>query len=230
VRVLVGCERSGVVREAFRKRGHDAWSCDLVPADDGSEFHIRMDIRYLLSWNALAEQKYQPLDTYQQLSRQWYTWAYKPNWDLLIAHPDCRYLCNSGVLRLYIGGKKANGRDEARWSAMQEAVAFFRLCLDADIPQICVENPVMHGHAKALIGVEPSQSIQPWEFGEDASKRTCLWLKGLPLLVPTNVIRKVRYANQTPSGQNKLGPSPERSAIRAKTYQGPAEAMAEQWG
>jgi hypothetical protein len=195
------------VREAFRKRGHDAWSCDLVPADDGSPYHYQRDLRDLL---AQAKQGY---------------------WQLGIFHPECRFLCNSGVLRLYLGGKKANGPDEARWAAMREAAAFFKLCLDADIPKVCVENPVMHGHAKALIGgVEPSQSIQPYEFGEDASKRTCLWLKGLPLLVPTNVLRKERYANQTPSGQNKLGPSPERSALRAKTYQGPADAMAVQWG
>jgi hypothetical protein len=113
---------------------------------------------------------------------------------------------------------------------MREAAAFFKLCLDADIPKICVENPVMHGWARAIIGAEPSQSIQPWQFGDDASKRTCLWLKGLPLLISTNPLVKEKYANQTPSGQNKLGPSPERSALRAKTYQGVADAMAAQWG
>jgi hypothetical protein len=207
MRVLVGCERSGVVREAFRKRGHDAWSCDLVAADDGSPYHYQRDLRDLL---AQAEAGF---------------------WDLFIAHPECRFLCNSGVLRLYLGGKKVNGPDEARWAAMREAAAFFKLCLDAKIPKVCVENPVMHGYAKTLIGgIEPSQSIQPFEFGDDASKRTCLWLKGLPLLVATDVLIKERYANQTPSGQNKLGPSPERSALRAKTYQGPANAMAAQWG
>lgn len=205
MRVLVGCERSGVVREAFRKRGHDAWSCDLVPADDGSPFHYQRDLRDLLA-------------------------QAKGFWDLFIAHPECRFLCNSGALRLYVGGKKANGPFVPRWDAMREAAAFFKLCLDADIPKICVENPVMHGWARAIIGAEPSQSIQPWQFGDDASKRTCLWLKGLPLLISTNPLVKEKYANQTPSGQNKLGPSPERSALRAKTYQGVADAMAAQWG
>jgi hypothetical protein len=208
VRVLVGCERSGVIREAFRKRGHDAWSCDLVPADDGSPYHLQCDLRYVLSTGEVTSS----------------------HWDLFIAHPECRFLCNSGVLRLYLGGKKVNGPDEARWAAMREAAAFFKFCLDANIPKIAIENPVMHGHAKALIGMNYTQSFQPHEFGDDASKRTCLWLKGLPPLVPTNRLIKERYANQTPSGQNKLGPSPERSALRAKTYQGPADAMAAQWG
>ena len=202
--VLVGCERSGVIREAFRKRGHDAYSCDLVPSDDGSPFHLQMDVRIALSERG--------------------------PWDLFIAHPECRFLANSGVLRLYLGGKKVNGPDEARWAAMREAAAFFKFCLDAPVPKICVENPVMHGHAKALIGMNYTQSFQPYEFGEDASKRTCIWLKGLPKLVPTNLLVKEQYANQTPSGQNKLGPSPERSALRAKTYQGVADAMAAQWG
>lgn len=179
MKVLVGCERSGIVREAFRRRGHDAWSCDLVPAVDRSPYHYQCNLRDLL----------------------------REPWDILIAHPECRYLSNSGVLRLYIGGKKSNGPNAVRWQLMQEAAAFFRFCLDARIPKICIENPVMHRYAKMLIGKPWSQTIQPWQFGEDASKRTCLWLKGLPPLKPVNVIIRQRYANQTPSGQNKLGPA-----------------------
>jgi hypothetical protein len=229
VRVLVACEESGVIREAFRKRGHDAWSCDLRPTLIPGQ-HWTGDVVQLLLSQHVAEEKYHRLDTYQQVPRQWYFSDGNPFWDLLIAHPECRFLANSGVLRLYLQGKKANGPDEARWAAMREAAAFFKFFLDAPIRKICVENPVMHGHAKALIGMDYTQSFQPYEFGEDASKRTCLWLKGLPNLVPTNLLVKEQYANQTLSGQNKLGPSPERSALRAKTYQGPADAMAAQWG
>lgn len=166
MRVLVGCERSGVVREAFRKRGHDAYSCDLAPADDGSPFHYQRDLLDLL-------RKTEGI------------------WNLGIFHPECRFLCNSGVLRLYIGGKKSNGRDEHRWVQMYKAAAFFKACLNANIPKVCVENPTMRGYAKQFIGGnEPSQSIQPYEFGDDASKRTCLWLRGLK---PLQINRGARY-------------------------------------
>jgi len=220
LRVLVGCERSGVVRRAFRALGHDAWSCDLAPADDGSEYHFQMDLRDLL---ALYEDGLYGF------------------WDLLIVHPECRFLCNSGVLRLYKGGKKRNGRDWPRWQQMEEAARFFKQCLEVKIPRICVENPVMHGYAKYRIGnVAFTQSIQPYEFGDDASKCTCLWLIGLEELKPTRRVqgrivewngrRVERWANQTDSGQNRLGPSEMRSALRAETYPGIAAAMASQWG
>jgi hypothetical protein len=220
VRVLVGCEESGIVRSAFRLRGHDAYSCDLKPARDMSLFHIQADIRDVLSgkvWITCRGVKIQSAEA----------------WDLGIFHPECRYLSNSGVLRLYQGGKKKNGRDLDRWEKMQDAAAFFRTLWETKIPRVCVENPVMHGHARKLIGCPNyAQTIQPYEFGEDASKRTCLWLRGLPKLVldPTKLLVKDQYANQTPSGQNKLGPSPERATIRATTYQGIADAMADQWG
>lgn len=206
MRVLVVCERSGVIRQAFRDLGHDAWSCDLAPAEDGSDYHFEMDARDLL--------------------------ALGMEWDLMIAHPDCRRLCNSGVLRLYRAGKKCNGKDTVKWREMREAAEFFRFLLDQHkrIPRICIENPVMHRHAATIIGMRHTQTVQPWQFGEDASKRTCLWLIDLEKLKPTKVIRKKRYANQTPSGQNRLGPSPERSMDRARTYRGIAGAMAEQWG
>jgi hypothetical protein len=113
---------------------------------------------------------------------------------------------------------------------MRDGAEFFRLLLNAPIPKIAIENPVMHGYAKEIIGQTYTQTIQPWQFGEDASKRTCLWLKNLPALVPTDVLVKNRYANQTPSGQNNLGPSADRWKERSTTYQGIANAMAEQWG
>jgi hypothetical protein len=207
IKILVGCERSGIVRDAFRVLGFDAYSCDLAPAEDGSLYHLQMDVREAL-------QEHGP-------------------WDLFIVHPDCRRLANSGVLRLYIDGKKTNGRDPAKWLAMEEGAKFFLEMLNAPVPRICVENPVMHGHAKRIIGAEPTQSIQPYEFGDPESKRTCLWLIGLPPLVPTDILSLPEcghWNNQTPSGQNKLGPSPTRHIERARTYPGIAKAMAAQWG
>jgi hypothetical protein len=207
MRVLVACEWSGRVRDAFRSKGHDAWSCDLLPSPDMS-YHLQGDVRELMA-------KHWP-------------------WDLVIAHPPCTYLSNSGVLRLYKDGKKVNGRDFKRWELMRQAAEFFWWFIDSSVPKLCVENPVMHRHAMSLMdGVTYDQIIHPWQFGEDASKATCLWLRNLPPLVPTKILpggRKARRANQTPSGQNKLGPSPERAKVRGITYLGIAEAMAEQWG
>ena len=210
MRVLIGCERSGVVREAFRKRGHDAWSCDLVPAEDKSRYHIQGDLRTVLPMSNM--------------------------WDMMIAFPDCTYLCNSGALRLYTGGKKINGPDSKRWEQMYKAAYFFKEILNTPIPKVCVENPIMHGYAREIIGARPTQTIQPYNFGADASKRTGLWLRGLPELVNTAYVEprmvdgKPRWANQTDGGWNKLAPSPTRGIERARTYQGIAEAMAEQWG
>jgi hypothetical protein len=203
MRVLVACEFSGVVRDAFGRSGHDAWSCDLLPDDTGP--HQQRDVREILS----------------------------QKWDMLIGHPPCQYMSNSGALRLYRGGKKANGRDPERWAQMEAAAAFFSALWNAPIPRIAVENPVMVGHAKRLIGVQQSQTIQPFQFGHPESKRTCLWLKGLPALKPTEVLtlpESGHWDNQTPSGQNKLGPSPDRWKLRAQTYTGIADAMASQWG
>jgi hypothetical protein len=235
MRVLVACERSGVVREAFRQRGHDAWSCDLEPAQDGSLFHYQRDARAVI----------------------------RDGWDLMIAHPECRYLCNSGVLRLYVGGKKVNGKDPKRWVHMECAAEFYSYLASAPIDRICIENSVMHGYAKVLTADSvrgwSTQIIQPNQFGDDASKATRIRLKNLPPLTKTKAVDpkygcscgtkfdlnlgsygcpnclgegQVRFVwgNQTPSGQNKLGPSPTRSAERAKTYSGIAAAMVEQWG
>jgi len=201
MRVLIACEESGVVRDAFRARGHDAISCDLLPSRTDSQFHVKGDVRYLL-----------------QLG-----------WDLMIAHPPCTYLSVSGL--------HWNKRDPERAQKTEEALDFVRLLLDAPIPKIALENPVSCISSRIR---KPDQIIQPYEFGDDASKKTCLWLQNLPKLVPTERVqgRMVehngklveRWANQTDSGQNKLGPSEDRAKIRSTTYAGIARAMAEQWG
>jgi hypothetical protein len=192
MKVLVACEFSGVVRDAFRRRGHDAWSCDLEPPEgEFPQFHLAGDVRPWLI----------------------------PAWDLLIAHPPCTYLCNSGVRWLY-GGKGA-ARDPARWRLMEEGAVFFRAMLDAPVPRIAVENPIMHRHAGLP---KPTQIIQPWQFGHGEIKATCLWLKNLPELTPTSVVegRHPRI--------HRASPGPDRWKERSRTYTGIAEAMAEQWG
>lgn len=194
MRVLVACEYSGRVRQAFRDLGHDAWSCDLLQSEDNSQHHIIGDVVELLN----------------------------DGWDLMIAHPPCTYLAVSGL--------HWNKRDPSRQQKTEEALVFVRLLMDAPIQRIAVENPVSCISSRIR---KPDQIIQPWWFGEDASKKTCLWLKNLPTLQPTNKLPgddKTRRANQTPSGQNKLGPSPDRWKERSRTYLGIAQAMASQWG
>ena len=190
MRVLVACEYSGRVRDAFTKLGHDATSCDLLPSDSPGK-HYQGDVMDIIN----------------------------DGWDLMIAHPPCTYLASSGLH----WNKRIPGREELTI----EAVQFIQALMDAPIPKIAIENPI--GRISSAIR-RPDQIIQPWWFGEDASKSTCLWLKNLPKLEQTNPIIKARYANQTPSGQNKLGPSPDRWKLRSTTYQGIADAMAEQWG
>ena len=196
MKVLVACEVSGVVRDAFLAEGHEAISCDLLPTQAPGPHH-QGDVREILA----------------------------DGWDLMVAHPDCTYLCSSGL--------HWNRRVPGREAKTGEALAFVRLLLEAPIPHICVENPV------GCIGtvIRPAdQYIQPYEFGHDASKRTGLWLVNLPLLTPTRRIKprwvdgKPRWANQTDSGQNRLGPSEDRWQLRARTYPGIARAMARQWG
>ena len=188
MRVLVGCEFSGTVRRAFRRLGHDAWSCDLLPADDGGP-HIAGDVL-----SVLAE-----------------------GWDLAIFHPPCTHLAVSGARHFH-----RKQREQA------EALEFVGRLLDAPIPRIALENPVSVISSRIR---KPDQIIQPWQFGHAESKKTCLWLKGLSPLRPTEVLQnRGRWENQTPSGQNKLGPSPDRWKIRSKTYPGIAHAMADQWG
>lgn len=196
MRVLIACEYSGAVRDAFRARGHDAMSCDLLPTDvDGP--HYQGDV-----FDVIGD-----------------------GWDLMVAHPPCTYLSSSGL--------HWNGRVEGRAAKTEDALAFVRALLDAPIPRIAIENPV------GCIGTrirKADQTIQPHQFGDDASKATCLWLKGLPLLTPTDrvpgrmVNGKPRWANQTDSGQNRLAPSADRWKLRSATFPGIAAAMADQWG
>jgi len=193
-RVLVACEYSGVVREAFRKQGHDAWSCDLLPSDDGSPNHYTCDMCAVVG----------------------------RRWDLLIAHPPCTYLCSSGL--------HWNKRMPGRAYMTEAAIVFVKWISELDIPRIAIENPI--GCLSTRFR-KPDQIIQPWQFGHPESKATCLWLKNLPKLEPTNVLPKPasgRWENQTASGQNKLGPSADRWKIRSRTYQGIADALAEQYG
>jgi hypothetical protein len=214
MRVLIACECSGVIREAFRARGHDAYSNDIKPARDGSPFHIQDDARR----------------------------AVKLGWGLMIAHPDCTFLTISAAWAYKDGPyhqavKPGTLTGAARRAAQVEAYEFFMELYNAPIPRVAMENPV--GVVSTLFR-KPDQIIQPYQFGDDASKATCLWLRGLPLLRPTQIVegREVwhngravrRWANQTDSGQNRLPPSADRAHLRAETYAGVAAAMAEQWG
>ena len=186
LRILVACECSGAVRRAFRSFGHRAWSCDLLPAEDGSEFHFCGDVQEYLSVTWLEE------------------------WDLVIAFPPCTDLCVSGAR--HFAAKRADGRQQA-------AIDFFMMFTRLTCPW-AIENPVgvMSTHYR-----KPDQIIQPWQFGHGETKATCLWLNGLPKLVPTNVVegREARI--------HRMAPSPTRAADRSRTYPGIAAAMADQW-
>ena len=252
MRILIACEFSGIVRDAFIAKGHDAVSCDLLPTERPGP-HIQGDVLAVLD----------------------------DGWDMMIAHPPCTYLCSSGL--------HWNKRVQGRLQKTEDALVFVRALLAAPIPKIALENPI----GCISTRIQPyTQAIQPWQFGEDASKNTCLWLDFLPKLVPTTIVppkgyKLVKYAmalpdcpyceeekwcpdcemhfadcdcygptqdgieyferagilfgrpedetgkpvwaNQTPGGQNKLGPSPDRAKIRSTTFQGIADAMATQW-
>lgn len=213
--ILVACEFSGVVREAFRRTGQEAYSCDLLPATDDSPYHIQADANIVLNYPARV------LGGHPMLRR---------TWDLIIAHPPCTYLCNSGVRWLY--GGKGTRVDAQRWRAMEEAAAFFALFWTWPLlhgGKVAIENPIMHRHARDLIfgkttnGTQ-TQTIHPWQFGHPETKATCLWLRGLPPLQPTHIVagRRPRVHHESPG--------PDRWKRRAITYQGIADAMAEQWG
>ena len=206
IKVLIGCETSGTVRSAFADLGFDTWSCDVLPADDRSNRHITDDIRYVMG-----------LD----------------NWDMImVAHPPCTRLCNSGVRWLT---KPPEGRTlEEMWAELDEGAALFSDIWNHDVPFLAVENPVMHRHAKERIrNYEPfAQSVQPWQFAEDEAgpdnvkKRTCLWLKGLPTLTPTGSVDGSTARDEI----HKAPPSADRWKLRSKFFPGLASAMAHQWG
>lgn len=218
MRVLIACEYSGRVRDAFLRAGHDAMSCDLLPTDSPGP-HYQGDVRDIIGGG----------------------------WDLMIAHPPCTYLSVSGM------HWTARGLRDPKLT--EDALGFVRLLMDAPIRRIAIENPISVISSRIR---KPDQIIQPWQFGHDASKATCLWLQSLPLLVPTKIIEpryvccgmelpdgvgkhgcpnccgdktaRPRWGNQTASGQNKLPPTADRWKIRSATYEGIAQAMADQWG
>lgn len=197
LRILVACEFSGVVRRAFAQRGHDAWSCDLLPSEDRSNRHIVADARDLLN----------------------------DGWDLLmVAHPPCTRLCNSGVR--WLSKPPAGKTLDQMQRELREGADLFSAFWNAPIERIAVENPIMHRHAKVLIRnyAEPAQTIQPWQFGHGEIKATSLWLKGLPKLTPTNIV-----AGRVPRVHH-ASPGPDRWKERSRTFAGIAEAMADQWG
>lgn len=231
MKVLVACEYSGRVRDAFIAAGHDAMSCDLLPTDAPGP-HYQGDVRDIIG----------------------------EGWDLAICHPPCTYLTCAAEWAYGDGPYHQRVKPDtltgaARREARREAIEFVRLLMDAPIPRIAIENPV--GVLSSEIR-KPDQVIQPWMFGDDASKATCLWLKGLPPLKATDIIEprlvccgqvlpdgvgahgclvccgekvaRPRWGNQTDSGQNKLSPSADRWKIRSVTYKGIAKAMARQWG
>ena len=188
MKVLVACEYSGRVRDAFIALGHDAVSCDLLPTEQPGP-HIQGDVRPLLR---------QP-------------------WDLVIAHPPCTRLCNSGVRWLH---------ERGLWHDMREGAEFFLACLNANTPRVAVENPVMHKYAREIVGRGPDFTVQPWQFGDRAKKRTCFWTRGLPPLTPTSDLTAADAVAEV----HLASPGPDRWKNRSRTYPGIADAIAKQWG
>ncbi|WP_282026828.1 hypothetical protein [Limimaricola cinnabarinus] len=188
LRVLVACEYSGRVRDAFRARGHDAVSCDLLPTEVPGP-HVVGDVREML----------------------------RRPWDIVIAHPPCTRLCNSGVRWL---------AERDLWDDMREGAAFFLDCLNANAPFVAVENPVMHKYAREIVGRGADFSVQPWQFGDPAKKRTCFWTRNLPALTATSTMT----ADDARADCHLASPGPDRWKERSRTYQGIADGMATQWG
>ena len=205
MKVLVACEFSGIVRDSFIERGHNAISCDLLPTESPGP-HYQGDVFDIIN----------------------------DGFDLMIAHPPCTYLCNSGVCWLYKKIPSGEGwpnpvkftkeKNEERWEQMRQGALFFKKLLTAPIDMIAIENPIMHKYAVEIIGRRQDQIIQPWQFGHGETKATCLWLKNLPQLKPTKIVdgREQRLHN--------LPPSKDRWKLRSTTYSGIAAAMADQWG
>jgi hypothetical protein len=210
MKVLVACEESQAVTKAFRERGHQAFSCDILPCSGGHpEWHIQGDVTKILN----------------------------DGWDLMIAHPPCTYLAVSGARWLY---NKDGTKNEDRWKNQEEALDFVRVLLNAPIPRIALENPVSVISSQIR---KPDQIVQPYEYGDQASKKTCLWLKNLPLLQPTELVgkgefvewedkngKKKRQAKWYLDALSKAKTAEERRTLRSKTFMGIANAMANQWG
>lgn len=205
MRVLIGCETSGVMRRAFAALGHDVWSVDLLPAEDCSDRHIVGDVREILG----------------------------NGWDLAIMHPPCTRLCNSGVRWLHV--PPTGKTREEMWADLDDAVALFTACWNAPIPRRAIENPVMHRHARDRMPADlpRPQIVQPWWFGEPFFKATGFYLAGLPPLVPTNRLTPPKpgaEAHKAWSAVHRASPGPDRWKFRSRTFQGIADACADQWG
>ena len=206
MKVLIGCETSGTVRDAFLNKGHDAWSCDILPSDNPSNRHIQDDVRYVLA---------------------------QESWDMLmVAHPPCTRLCNSGVR--WLTKAPPNRTLEEMWDELDKGCELFSHFLNADVPLRAIENPIMHKYAKERIEnfTEPEQKIQPWQFAQsdesedNVTKKTCFWLRGLPPLKLTGKVDGSTARDEC----HKTPPSKDRWKIRSKFFKGVADAMAEQWG
>ncbi len=193
MKILIACEYSAIVWDAFRARGHDAWSCDLLPTDGCDRWHVQGNVLEILNNNG---------------------------WDMMIGHPPCTYLANSGVRWLYDKDGKSNLQ---RIAGMIRGADFFKRLLSADISKICVENPIPHKHAELP---KYSQIVQPWMFGDNESKAICLWLKDLPKLVP-DITEKPDNLKQRVW---RMAPGPDRQKERSRFFLGTAKAMASQWG
>lgn len=206
MKVLIGCEYSGIVRDAFLERGHYALSVDWRPTESP-----RGDSESILC----ADGRHHTLRTHWQGDITDFLSFTETDWNLLIAHPPCTRIANSGVRWLH---------ERHLWEELDKACGFLRALLYTDIPRIAVENPIPHHYAVQRIGRNYDQRIQPWQFGHPESKAICLWLKGLEPLKPTNVVK--------PTEQRvwKMAPSPNREKERSRFYSGVAQAMAEQWG
>jgi hypothetical protein len=195
MKILVACEFSGTVRDAFIRAGHDAMSCDLLPTEAPGPHHQG--------------------DVFDVID---------DGWDLMVAHPPCTFLTNSGVRWLHT--------EPDRWQDLIDGAVFFRRLLEAPIPRVAVENPIMHKYAAAIIGRRQTQIVQPWMFGHTEQKATGLWLRGLPPLIATEDVKAVMLA--LPYGErakvHHASPGPDRWKLRSVTYAGIAAAMATQWG
>lgn len=226
MRVLIACECSGVVRDAFAALGHDAWSCDLQPSERPGQ-HIQGDA-IEAAYTGVTKSGGKPALHLE----------YGTPWDLMIAHPECTFLANSGAKHLYAGMKAENGPNADRWAHMGAAAQFFLTLSRAPIRRKCLENPIMLGHPRRLFGLpRPTQIIQPWMFGHPETKATGLWLEGIDPLKPTyRTWEECRIALGLPEGSKpedrvfRMAPGDNRKRDRSRTFDPIAAAMARHWG